>query len=475
MSQPTGGIKTVQAASTAQFIDSIGVGSHFGAGYSSTPYRKQTAQLIQLLINSGIRHIRDGGTYHDGDYRTMASAGIHVTFVTDPKVAIIPTPDYWCNKNGYKTCILLADYLKGLGPGIVDSVEGLNEINASYPGIKWHAALNDPVTNAPDSPNYWVKYAISYTGDTCNVLRHDPTLSSVKCLAPSLSGATSVLFPQSEFYGTVDYGALHPYPYGGNNHGTPVVAYDGVPDYFRWTTDPDINIDEYPWWIERMAAYVRSPDGLHDPIIATETGYYTGSATLSIPEDVQGKYVPRLFAEYFRHGFDRSFWYELVDEAAHPLSTEANYGLLRNDLTPKPGYLALQSLIALLRDSSTSAPSSAGSLAYGLSVDENGAFTHTQYVHDLLLQKGNGVFYLLLWHEISDVATRTNQGQLRSTDQELYPPALNTTIKLPPNILTATLYKYDSQWQLRPTALSIQSHALKVAAADTISVIELRS
>src|SRR5579862_2196864 len=100
--RPTGEMRTVQAASASAFVDSIGVASHFGAGYSSTPYRKQTAMLIQALINSGIRHVRDGGTYHDGDYKTMAAAGIRIDFLTDPKVAIIPTTDYWCNKYGYK-------------------------------------------------------------------------------------------------------------------------------------------------------------------------------------------------------------------------------------------------------------------------------------------------------------------------------------------------------------------------------------
>lgn len=476
-SQPTGEMRTVQAASAAAFIDSIGVASHFGGGYSSTPYRKQTAELIQVLVNSGIRHIRDGGTYHNDDYKKMAAAGVRITFVTDPKVAIIPTSEYWCNKNGYKSCILLGDYLKLLGPGVVDSVEGLNEINSYYPGINWHAGQNDPITNVQDSPNYWMNYAGAYTRDTCNVLRNDPALASVKCLAPSLSGGTTVFFPNSEFYGTVNDGSIHPYPYAGNNHGTPVISYDGVRDYFHGTSSPAINIDEYPLWVYKMAAYVQPPNNQsgYGSAMATETGYYTGTGALSIPEGVQGKYVPRLFAEYFRHGFDRTFWYELADEAAHPSNPEANYGLLRNDLTPKPGYLAIQSLIELLQDqASASVPAAtAGSLTYGLEAHSNGPLDRTQYVHDLLLQKNNGTFYLLIWHEISDVAIYSGGSKVTSTDVELNPASLTTEIKVPSDISTATVYKYDGQWQLRPTTVSIRSHSLTVTADDTITVVEL--
>jgi hypothetical protein len=188
---------------------------------------------------------------------------------------------------------------------------------------------------------------------------------------------------------------------------------------------------------------------------------------------VQGKYVPRTFAEYFRHGIIRTFWYELVDEAQHPINPEANYGLLQNDLTPKPGYLALQSLILLLRDNDGKGATKQTTLSYGLAVRPAPGFGRTQYIHDLLLQKSNGTFYLLLWHEISDVATRTKQGRLSSTDAELHPPPMDTAISLPPTIEKATVYTYDSQWRLRPSHVIPRPNTLKVSATDTISVIEL--
>jgi hypothetical protein len=473
-SQPHGEMRAVQASSAKSFLDSIGVATHFGGGYSNTPYRRRTSALIDLLVQSGIRHIRDGGTYHNDDYQKMAAAGIRINLVVDPKIAIIPTPGYWCDKYGNKSCILIADYLKSLGPGVVDTVESLNEVNGFFRGIKWHAGKNDAVTDVPRDPNHWINYAVAYTKDICNAIHRDAALAAaVKCLPPALTGSSPIFFRNSEFFGVADYGAIHPYPYAGNPHGTPVLAYDNSEDYFHWTTNPAINIDEYPWWIDTMGADIRSPQGHSVPLVATETGYYTGTAWASIPEVVQGKYVPRTFAEYFRHGIIRTFWYELIDEAQHPINPEANYGLLHNDLTPKPGYLALQSLISLLRDSNGKGAEKQARLSYGITVRPAPGFGRTQYIHDLLLQKSNGTFYLLLWHEISDAATRTKQGRLSSTDAELHPPPINTAITLSPTIEKATVYTYDSQWRLRPTGVTLRPNTLDVSATDTISVIEL--
>jgi hypothetical protein len=91
----------------------------------------------------------------------------------------------------------------------------------------------------------------------------------------------------------------------------------------------------------------------------------------------------------------------------------------------------------------------------------------------LLLRKSNGTFYLLLWHEISDVATRTKQGRLPSTDVELNAPPMDTAISLPPTIEKATVYTYDSKWRFKPGRVTARPRTLRVPAADTISVIEL--
>jgi hypothetical protein len=76
-----------------------------------------------------------------------------------------------------------------------------------------------------------------------------------------------------------------------------------------------------------------------------------------------------------------------------------------------------------------------------MTVSAVGAYNRLQYVHDLLLQKSNGDFYLLLWHEISNAAT-SNGTQYSSTAVDVYPDplALPVVFKLPLSVSSATLY-----------------------------------
>jgi hypothetical protein len=46
-------------------------------------------------------------------------------------------------------------------------------------------------------------------------------------------------------------------------------------------------------------------------------------------------------AEYFRRGIGRTYFYELLDQDTKPADQEANFGLLRHDLSEKPIFSAL--------------------------------------------------------------------------------------------------------------------------------------
>ena len=112
---------------------------------------------------------------------------------------------------------------------------------------------------------------------------------------------------------------------------------------------PSVLIDEYPTAITNFDSPYQS-GSQQKPLIVTETGYFTGVAPQSIDELTHAKYVPRIFAEYFRHGISKTFVYEFVDEGTDG-GMENSFGLVRADLTPKPAYTALQSMIGLLQDS----------------------------------------------------------------------------------------------------------------------------
>lgn len=195
---------------------------------------------------------------------------------------------------------------------------------------------------------------------------------------------------------------MHPYPRGGNGSAPP-LNYDTLRMYFHWGNSPALNIDEHPYAFNSYRPAFNGPNGDPAPMVATETGCCTGTARASVSLATHAKYMPRLFAEYFRHGFVRTFSYEFYDEADNPASCESNFGLVNHDLTPKPSYIAIASLINLLADKDPAF--SPGTVTYSLKASAVGAYNRLQYVHDLLLQSSTGEYYLLLWHEISDAAT----------------------------------------------------------------------
>jgi hypothetical protein len=140
------------------------------------------------------------------------------------------------------------------------------------------------------------------------------------------------------------------------------------------------------------------------PVVATETGYHDALAGPGghppVPEDVAATYLPRLFLSAFRAGVRRTFAYELLDERPDPGQTdaEASFGLLRDDLSPKPSYSTLRNLIAVLKP--VGRPSDASPPAVTV---------RGPAVERLLLDRGDGRFALVLWQQASvwEPQTRT--------------------------------------------------------------------
>lgn len=136
------------------------------------------------------------------------------------------------------------------------------------------------------------------------------------------------------------------------------------------------------------------------PVYCTETGNPTtgfNDPTLWMPrisEAAAGKYALRTALEYFRVGIKRTFFHELVDEHSDPHRSESNFGMLRNDWTPKPEFIGISNMNAILKDPGRSFRT--GKLDYDMSGPEVSAGR----VHHLLLQKRNGTFYLVLWHAV---------------------------------------------------------------------------
>lgn len=451
--------KTLEKAkSTNSFVDSICVATHLG--YTDTSYGTKYSVVKQKLADLGVRHLRDSGSSDEivGKMKELASVGIKTTFMLDPNLGIAPNSSYWVKPPSYN----IHDFvLKKVGTNVIDAVEALNEIDLFYDNYYWHPGDTAKVNNDPNSPLYWLPYVRSITKDTWTALKSDPATAKVKVIGPSLGvtydyGHKSPLGDLSRY---VDWGNFHPYPNGGNPFNTP-FKYDTIEKYYWQGNFPSVNINQSPFAFD-----VYAPPFGPKPMAATETGYFTNATPKGISERMHGKYIPRLFLEYFRKGIVRTCSYEFVDTWKNPSDPQANYGMLRNDLSPKPAYTALKNLISVLKDPGPSFKT--GSLNYTLNFKPPAGYERTEYVHNLLLQKRDGTFYLVLWHEISN-------GDISSTPvREITPPAIPTTVKLTKPISLVRVYSLDDAGNMSEATTTIKNNTISLNVPDKVTIVKL--
>ncbi len=314
------------------FVDSIGVNTHLY--YDDTDYYQAFGTIEQRLGELGVRHIRENLVPNRTDQyerlNQLAARGIHSTL-------ILGEPD-----DGSAGLAKLTSILSNHLRGTVEAVEGPNE---------WD--LNGPST--------WMSGLAPYQAEIYSQIKSS-SLAGLPVIGPSLGNTNSA---GTDVSGSLDYGNIHSYP-------------NGEP--------PEWNI------AKRLSEATRMSGS--KPVMATETGYHTAvnysGDHRPTSEAAEAVYLPRLFLEYYSRGVVRTFSYELLDQFADPNHEEAesNFGLLRNDLSPKPAFVAMKNLISILADPGSSfAP---GKLDYTLSGDQDD-------LHQLLLQKSDGSYYLALW------------------------------------------------------------------------------
>jgi hypothetical protein len=165
--------------------------------------------------------------------------------------------------------------------------------------------------------------------------------------------------------------------------------------------------------------------------------------------------MPRLFFEYFRRKIARTFVYELLDEFEDPdhEDREANFGLLRHDLTRKPAFLALRDTIDILEDPGPAF--SPGSLDYSV-VNEG-----TATLRETLLQKRDGTFYLAFW--------RLQSVWDQNAQEPLEPAPEPVTVDLETGVWTAAVYMpTDSSEPLETVSVPTDSFTVEVGPAVVI-------
>jgi hypothetical protein len=265
----------------------------------------------------------------------------------------------------------------------------------------------------------------------------DEMLKNLPVIGPSLTSL--------EAYKAV--GSVDPYIDYGNQH------------LYQWTFWPGFDgLDKngsrsITWYLNELARQ-QSPSGKR--VQGTEGGYTDYIQTGGLSEEADGKYMARIFAEFFRRGIYRTYKYELVNEDIP--GREGVFGLLRDDLSEKPSFRAVKNLITILSDKGSSFKP--GTLNYVL----NGSMDN---VHQILFQKRNGDFYLMVWMEVCswDVNAKI----------DLYPPPQQVVLTLQDTnkISSAILYAFNNTADVNNSILPINNNQVTFNVTDKISIIKL--
>ena len=149
------------------------------------------------------------------------------------------------------------------------------------------------------------------------------------------------------------------------------------------------------------------------PRVTTETGWATGEK--GITQEQQGRLYLNLYLAQFKQGFKHTFIYMLRDAGGG----DAGFGIFDADYRPKSSATYLHNLTAILADSGAIA--TPGSLRYSIP-------GQPATVHDLLLQKSDGKFELVVWSEKANgTSSITVDLGSKAAAVKVYDPTVGTT------------------------------------------------
>ncbi|AWI09961.1 putative Ig domain-containing protein [Ereboglobus luteus] len=440
----------VQAVQADAFVASTAVATHWRKGGSATNpfpdvYMTKFDELSSLVIDSGIRHIRDTGSTPDfiKKIQMLSDAGVKSIITIHPAAGIRPNSLYWAAGAAYS----VDDYVRVVGRDVIAYLEMNNELDMASQRSATYWRPNDTVTlsDDPESANYYINYIKAATADAKASLAAsgDGSIASVPLIGPSF--ATTEKGPNSSYTRAGDL----------SQH----VDFSNIHHYYLGREPETSTIRGIDYVVENCAREQAPGKGM----IATEGGESTiaGTSKQIWPAVIQGRYMPRYFLTHFLKGFTVTAAYELVDEsrgASVPnTNKEDNFGLIKNDLTPKPAYHAVKNMLSVLKDPGPSFEPA--TLDYAMSGG-------TDNVNTAFFQKRNGDFYLCLWLGVSSYDS-TGDGSIFDN------PPQSVTLALPAEIQSARIFILDDTGAMTSAAASIAGNAITVSVTDRVTIVRL--
>jgi len=386
------------ARSALEFTQSVGINTHLG--YSQTIYWQRYNDIIRpRLLELGVSHIRDG------------------TFPVNYPEVIGPTIAQRYRDLGLGLNLLVGLEQAPSGPG--GSGEGLQD------RLDWIKSngLASQLVGIEGSNESWNDRTVirNHQCDTFNRVHGDPAFAGVPVIGPSAGppfSMTTWYDRVGDLSACLDVGNLHPFA-------------EEDPPHLHQGRDLGVAVGwasrtysgDRPYWVTENGYWNKSPDGSH------------------VSERAAGIYVPRMFLESFRRGFERTQGYELIDLNTNTNDVIHNYGLLRTDGSRKPAFTGLANAMRVLRDTTAAS----GSLGFGIVCKAR----CNAPIRRVLLKHSSGSYVLAVWSEsrVWDGSVDTPQSSQninlvlhKSARMEVIDPASRST---PFKTVTGTVLSTD--------------------------------
>jgi len=365
-----------QAVATGEFLDTIGV-------VTTLPDRGQRLdKTIEMLRHGGFRWVRAGPEGLSDNGKTTMQTYLDLHRKTGVRFS-------WGLLSGGNDI----DYLLRTGRVLADegallAFEGNNEPNnwgVTYQGERGGRGSDT-----------WLPVA-KLQRDLYSAVKIDPQLSDYPVWTISEPGSqidnvglqfltippgADTLMPEGTRFG--DFANVHNYVYHPNS---PFLTDNKVWDAADPTSHSRVNGlygNFGRTWYRKFSGY--DDDALATlPRVTTETGL---SVHGPVTEEIHGLHLMNLYLAQFKRGYAYTAVYLLrdrTDEAGNQA-----YGFYRPDYSPRPAAQYLHNLTTILADEGRI--ETPGALEYTIS-------DQPDTVHDLLLQRSDGVFQLVIWGE----------------------------------------------------------------------------
>jgi hypothetical protein len=371
---------TVKAQAVPEKVardDRIGVCTHFAQNWS-------VDEIMPLIARSGAGWIRDdlgwGGLEPTaGKYQIppKTKAWIRAARRAGLKVDLILTfgnpayPDHY-DVNAYAKA---AGWLAREVANDVQAIEILNEPNNFGFRSTYGGAWNGNEPNGSVSP-YVQKYVQLLNAAAKEIKLVNPQIAVIGLGAPPPASFRMIalgLVPQVDGLTDHPYGVQMP----------ELIPYAATQDILR--RDGVATADAQGTFISQVSMFRAQAKkwGATEKLWHTEWGFATVSANPAkhkpaLSEETQAIYILRRILESEAIGVEHTFIYDFKDDGLDPYSDYDNFGLVKNNRSPKQSFFAVQRLAGILAGMAAATDDKQASVENGPAI-EKGSLGHRCY------------------------------------------------------------------------------------------------